>query len=75
MAGKEIHKVSFNFILTIKPNIINKPSPKDEIINIGFKNNPTIKPVAPKNSRVMINSPSFSNLKRLNSFFIFGDKK
>lgn len=75
VAGKEIQILSFNFILTIKPQNINKKSPKDDTIKMGLNFNPTNKPVAPKNSSIIVNKPSFSKLNRLNSFFIFGNMK
>ena len=67
--------LSFNFILAIKPNNISKARPKDEIIKIELNFSPTIKPVAPKNSKTIVNRPNFSNLNLLNSFFILDDVK
>gem|GEM_PF-3363857 len=74
-AGKEIQILSFNFILTIKPNNISSPSPKEDNVKNRLKYSPNNKPVAPKNSKTIVNKPSFSNLNRLNSFFIWGDTK
>jgi len=74
-AGKEIQILSFNFILTIKPKNISRPSPKEDIVKIGLNFSPTNNPVAPKNSKIIVNRPSFSKLNRLNSFFIWGDIK
>ncbi len=74
-AGKDIQRLSFNFILTAKPQNISSPSPKDDIIKIKFHFIPTNNPVAPKNSNIIVNIPNFSKLNRLNSFFIWGDMK
>ena len=67
--------LSFDFILIIKPNNISKVRPIDDIIKIGVNFSPINRPMAPKSSNIMVNSPSFSILNRLNSFFIWGDKK
>lgn len=74
-AGKEIQRLSFSLILTIKPHSISKPSPNDEIARSGLNSSPINRPVAPKNSKIMVNRPSFSKSNRLNSFFICGDVK
>ena len=42
---------------------------------MGLKNKPTNNPMAPKISNIIINRPNLSNLKRLNSFFIWGEMK
>ena len=75
MAGKEIQRLSFILILTIKPSNINIASPPDDINKTGLKNKPTNSPIAPRISNRMVRSPNFSNLKRLNSFFIYGEIK
>ena len=62
-------------ILIIKPNNISKVRPIDDIIKIGVNFSPINRPMAPKSSNIMVNSPSLSKLNRLNSFFIWGDKK
>ena len=67
--------LSFNFILTVNPHNISKARPKDEIVKIGLYISPAIKPAAPKNSRTIVNKPSFSKPNRLNSFFIPEDVK
>ena len=59
----------------MKPHNIRRPRPKDEIVKIGLNFSPTIKPVAPKNSNIIVNRPSFSISNRLNSFFMWGDMK
>jgi hypothetical protein len=69
-AGIEIQILSFNFILTIKPNNISRPSPKEDKVKKKLKYSPINKPVAPKNCKIIANRPSFSKLNRLNSFFI-----
>lgn len=69
-AGKEIQILSFNFIRTIKPHNISRPRPKEDIIKNKSYFNPSNKPVAPKNSNIIVNKPSFSRFSRLNSFFI-----
>lgn len=75
IAGREIQALSFCFILTTKPQNISRLSPKEDNAKIGFIISPANNPVAPKNSKIMIVSPSFSRLNRLNSFFIWGDMK
>lgn len=67
--------LSFNLILTSKPLNISRLRPKAEIVKIGLNFSPTIKPVAPRNSRSTVNRPSFSKLNRLNSFFMWDDMK
>ena len=67
--------LSFDFILIIKPNNISKVRPIDDSIKIGVNFSPINRPMAPKSSNIMVNSPSFSKLNRLNSFFIWGVKK
>lgn len=74
-AGKDIQGLSFNFILTAKPHNISSPSPKDDIDNIRLNFSPINNPVAPSNSKIIVNSPNFPKLNRLNSFFIWGDMK
>lgn len=74
-AGKEIQILSFNFIRTIKPNNISRPSPKEDNVKNRLKYSPINNPVAPKNSKITENRPSFSKLNRWNSFFIWGDMK
>ena len=74
-AGKEIQRLSFIFILTIKPLNIRRLRPRADIDKIGLNMSPTISPVAPTNCKIMIKKPSLSNLNRLNSFFILGDMK
>ena len=74
-AGNEISKLSFNFILTARPKNISNPMPNEDNVKIGLNFKPTSKPVAPKNSKTMVNKPNFSRLNRLNSFFICGDMK
>ena len=69
-AGKEIQILSFTFILTIKPNNISRPSPKEDNVKNRLKCSPINNPVAPKNSNIIVKRPSFSKLNRLNSFFI-----
>lgn len=69
-AGKDIQMLSFNFSLTAKPQNISSPSPREDIVNIRLNLSPTNNPVAPKNSKIIVNSPNFSKLNRLNSFFI-----
>lgn len=73
--GKEIQILSFNFILTIKPHNMSRPSPKEDIVKMRLNFSPINNPVAPKNSKIIVNRPSFSKLNRLNSFFICGDMK
>ena len=67
--------LSFSLILTITPKNMSTASPKDEIIKIGLNIKPTINPMAPKTSKVIVNRPIFSNPNRLNSFFICGEMK
>ena len=67
--------LSFNFILTIKPDNISNARPKDEIVKIGLNLSPTSKPVAPKNWDAIITIPYFSKSNRLNSLFILDDLK
>ncbi len=67
--------LSFDFILIIKPDNISKARPIDDIIKIGLIFSPINRPMAPKSSNIMVNSPSLSKLNRLNSFFIWGVKK
>lgn len=74
-AGKDSQALSFNFILTAKPHNISSPSPKDDIVNIRLNFRPINNPVAPNNSKIIVNRPNFSRLNRLNSFFILGDMK
>lgn len=74
-AGRDTNKLSFNRILTINPAIISNARPREETIKIGVNRNPIIKPVAPNNSNIIVNNPIFSNPKRLNSFFMFGETK
>ena len=50
-------------------------SPNDEIIKSSGTIKPIIKPDAPTNWVMIINKPSFSMPKRLNSPFILGDMK
>ena len=69
-AGKEIHILSLTFILTSTPANIKSESPSDEIINIGWYKTPIKSPKAPKISKIMVNSPIFSNPNLLNSFFM-----
>lgn len=75
IAGIEIKILSLYFILTIKPHNISNVSPKEEIINIRLNLSPINNPTAPINSNMIVNSPIFSKLKRLKSFFIWGDMK
>ncbi len=70
MAGKEIQRPSFDLILTTKPSNINMASPPDDTNKIGLSNKPVNSPIAPKNSKIIVRSPNFSILKRLNSLFI-----
>jgi hypothetical protein len=51
---------------------ISVPKPKEERIRIGSYKKPTKRPVAPRNSKTIINNPSFSSLNLLNSSFIWG---
>lgn len=74
-AGRETNKLSFNRIRTINPAIISNASPRDDMSNIGLNSRPIIKPAAPNNSNIIVIKPIFSNPKRLNSFFIFGEMK
>ena len=67
--------LSFDFILIIKPDNISKVRPIDDIIKIELNFSPINRPMAPKSSNIMVNSPSLSKLNRLNSFFIWGVKK
>ena len=67
--------LSYNFILTIRPDNISNARPKDEIVKIGLNLSPTIKLVAPVNCNIIVNKPIFSNPNRLNSFFICGEVK
>lgn len=50
-------------------------SPPDDMSKISLNSNPISNPKAPKISKMIIRSPNFSRLKRLNSFFILGEMK
>ena len=50
-------------------------SPPDDINKIGLNNNPINSPKAPRISKIIVRSPNFSTLKRLNSSFILGKIK
>ena len=75
MAGEEAKKLSFDLILVIKPNNINRASPPEDISNIGVKLKPANKPKAPSISKIITNSPKFFKLNLSNSDFIWGDVK
>ena len=75
IAGKETQRESFELILAIRASNNNKASPLDDINKMGLTNKPTNSPMAPIISKKIVNSPNFSNLKRLNSFFIWGEMK
>jgi hypothetical protein len=75
IAGKEIRKLSFDLILVIKPSIINKESPPDDISRMGLKNKPTNNPMAPSISNMIIKRPRDFKLNRSNSLFICGEMK
>lgn len=71
-AGNEAQSPSFTFSLTNTPRNINKDNPPDESIKIVLNFKPISKPVAPKISKMAVNTPNFFNPKRINSLFIFG---
>lgn len=58
--------LSFNFILTIRPDNISNARPKDEIVKIGLNLSPTNKPKAPIISNKTVVNPIFSKPNRLN---------
>jgi len=60
--------LSFNFILTIRPDNISNARPKDEIVKIGLNLSPTNKPKAPIIINKTVVIPVFSKPNRLNSF-------
>jgi hypothetical protein len=74
-AGKETQILSFNFNRTINPHNMSSEIPRDDTSRIRLYCNPINNPVAPISSRIIVSSPSFSKLNRLNSFFIWGDMK
>lgn len=74
-AGNETIRLSFNFTRTNNPKNMSSARPPDEIIKIGLKSKPTIRPTAPNNCNTIVSNPNFSSLKRLNSLFIRGSIK
>lgn len=74
-AGIETNTLSFTRILATTPKNINNANPPEEIKRMGVETNPTSSPTAPTISKIAVSVPNFSSPKRLNSFFMWGEKK
>lgn len=74
-AGSISKNPSFTLNLAPTPKSINNANPPADINKKGLNIKPTSKPKPPKISRVAVSVPNFSNPKRMNSLFIFGDEK